>query len=81
MRNIFVPAFHQVRHACALVAIAAQMVILPQNVQAVSAPDVLCTLEQPDGATFQARARGDEFFHWYETEAGYPISFDEVMRS
>lgn len=28
---------------------------------------------QPDGSSFMARARGDEFFGWHETGAGFPI--------
>lgn len=56
------------------------MVICLRGLLAVPAPDVLCTLEQPDGATLQARARGDEHYHWYETESGYPIGFNEPTK-
>lgn len=34
------------------------------------------TLVQPDGTKFQARLLGDEHFHYYLTESGYPIVRD-----
>ena len=43
---------------------------------AVPAYPGIVALRQPDGTTFQARIRGDEFHGWYETVDGYPISQD-----
>ena len=38
------------------------------NLMAVPAAPFLITFAQPDGATFQAHLRGDEYFSWIETE-------------
>ena len=35
---------------------------------AVSAAPFLITFAQPDGSTFQAHLKGDEYFSWIETE-------------
>jgi len=33
-------------------------------------------IEQPDGKTFKAKLKGDEFYHWHEDEQGYTILKD-----
>ena len=33
-------------------------------------------IKQPDGKTFKAKLKGDEFYHWYEDEQGYTILKD-----
>ena len=38
------------------------------NLIAVPAAPFLITFAQPDGSTFQAHLRGDEYFSWIETE-------------
>ena len=38
------------------------------NLMAVSAAPFLITFAQPDGSTFQAHLRGDEYFSWIETK-------------
>jgi len=38
------------------------------NLMAVPAVPFLITFAQPDGSTFQAHLRGDEYFSWIETE-------------
>ena len=38
------------------------------NLMAVSAAPFLITFAQPDGSTFQAHLKGDEYFSWIETE-------------
>ena len=38
------------------------------NLMAVPAAPFLITFAQPDGSTFQAHLRGDEYFSWIETE-------------
>ncbi len=38
------------------------------NLLAVPAAPFLITFAQPDGSTFQAHLRGDEYFSWIETE-------------
>ena len=35
---------------------------------AVPAAPFLITFAQPDGSTFQAHLKGDEYFSWIETE-------------
>ena len=35
---------------------------------AVPAAPILITFAQPDGSTFQAHLKGDEYFNWIETE-------------
>ena len=37
------------------------------NLMAVSAAPFLITFAQPDGSTFQAHLKGDEYFSWIET--------------
>ena len=37
---------------------------------AVPAAPFLITFAQPDGSTFQAHLKGDEYFSWIETEKG-----------
>ena len=37
------------------------------NLMAVSAAPFLITFAQPDGSTFQAHLKGDEYFSWVET--------------
>lgn len=44
---------------------------------AVPARPGLRELSQPDGTRFQARQRGDEWFHWTETAAGHAIIKDK----
>ncbi len=39
-------------------------------------PNVVKTLEQPDGPDLRAHIWGDEFIHGYETTAGYTVEFD-----
>ncbi len=48
---------------------------------AVPAAPFVHTINQPDGATFQARQWGDESLHGWETEDGYSIIFDENLNS
>jgi len=43
---------------------------------AVPASPDFAEIEQPDGKTFKAKLRGDEFYHWYEDEQGYTILKD-----
>ena len=38
------------------------------NLMAVPAVPFLITFAQPDGSTFQAHLKGDEYFSWIETE-------------
>ena len=38
------------------------------NLLAVPAAPFLITFAQPDGSTFQAHLKGDEYFSWIETE-------------
>ena len=38
------------------------------NLMAVPAAPFLITFAQPDGSTFQAHLKGDEYFSWIETE-------------
>ena len=38
------------------------------NLMAVPAAPFLITFAQPDGSTFQAHHKGDEYFNWIETE-------------
>ncbi len=38
------------------------------NLMAVPAAPYLITFAQPDGSTFQAHLRGDEYFSWIEAE-------------
>ena len=38
------------------------------NLMAVPAVPFLITFAQPDGSTFQAHLKGDEYFNWIETE-------------
>ena len=38
------------------------------NLMAVPAAPFLITFAQPDGSTFQAHLKGDEYFNWIETE-------------
>ena len=38
------------------------------NLLAVPAAPFLITFAQPDGSTFQAHLKGDEYFSWMETE-------------
>ena len=38
------------------------------NLMAVPAAPFLITFAQPDGSTFQANLRGDEYFSWIEAE-------------
>ncbi len=38
------------------------------NLMAVPAEPFLITFAQPDGSTFQAHLKGDEYFSWIETE-------------
>jgi hypothetical protein len=33
--------------------------------------------QQPDGTTFTARQRGDEFLHWYETDEGEILLYNK----
>ena len=40
---------------------------------AVPAKPGLRTVPQPDGSTITVELRGDEFFHQYLTEDGYPL--------
>jgi len=42
----------------------------------MSAP-VVSEVTQPDGTTFRARSRGDEWNYWSETEDGYTIIQDK----
>jgi len=39
-----------------------------ENILAVPAAPFLITFAQPDGSTFQAHLKGDEYFNWIETE-------------
>ena len=39
-----------------------------ENILAVPAAPFLITFAQPDGSTFQAHLKGDEYFSWIETE-------------
>ncbi len=43
------------------------------SAQAAQALQREVTLSQPNGYQFQARARGDEHFHFYETPYGYVV--------
>ena len=43
---------------------------------AVPASPDFAEIKQPDGKTFKARLKGDEFYHWYESEDGYTIIKD-----
>ena len=38
------------------------------NLLAVKAVPFLITFAQPDGSTFQANLKGDEYFSWIETK-------------
>ena len=38
------------------------------NLMAVPAAPFLITFAQPDGSTFRAHLKGDEYFNWIETE-------------
>ena len=48
--------------------------LIPMKVHAVTASPDPVTLTQPDGFTFQARMRGDEYVSWRETLDGYTIT-------
>jgi len=47
---------------------------------AVPAAPITHRLRQPDGTTLQARLRGDEWNHWYETLQGVPLVRDRAGR-
>ena len=44
------------------------LTVFALNLMAVPAAPFLITFAQPDGSTFQAHLRGDEYFSWIETE-------------
>ena len=44
------------------------LVCLAVKILAVPAAPFLITFAQPDGTTFQAHLKGDEYFSWIETE-------------
>lgn len=48
-------------------------VVSPQKSYAVPAYPGLFELKQPSGYAFEARKRGDEWYHWVETKDGYGI--------
>jgi M6 family metalloprotease-like protein len=45
----------------------------PSFLHAGPALEEYLPLQQPDGTTFKARKRGDEFQNWTETESGYTV--------
>jgi len=65
------------RSSLFLIALALAFLLPAGNSSAVPAnPDTPITLEQPDGATFPGRLIGDEWSHYYETEAGLTVIRD-----
>jgi immune inhibitor A len=59
-----------------VVFIVALSLANPPLLRAVPADSRPFELKQPDGTVITARARGDEWFGWYETLAGQPIVLD-----
>ncbi|MFA6242342.1 MAG: M6 family metalloprotease domain-containing protein [Candidatus Hydrogenedentales bacterium] len=49
------------------------IILLSPTVYAAPAAPIELTLSQPDGATFTAKAMGDEFANWLETSAGQTV--------
>ncbi|MEA4882459.1 MAG: M6 family metalloprotease domain-containing protein [Clostridia bacterium] len=65
----------------AFVACGAAMVailLVSGSVLAAPAPDIVHTLSQPSGISFEARQWGDEWLHGWETVDGYTIMQDEA---
>lgn len=60
-----------------LFTVFALFLLTSQLASAVPARPGYTTLIQPDGETFQARLRGDEYAAWYETRQGYSIIQNE----
>lgn len=48
---------------------------------AVPASRELFPFEQPDGRKIMLRVCGDEWFHWYETADGYPVTLDRADKT
>ncbi|MBN1867071.1 M6 family metalloprotease domain-containing protein [Candidatus Sumerlaeota bacterium] len=64
--------------AVALLAAFAALLLVSNVALAVPAYPGIIEAAQPDGSTFQMRLKGDEFFHWNETEEGYAIVKDSA---
>ncbi len=64
------------RRVVALVPLVCALFCGVPQARAVPASPALVEFTQPDGSTFRGRARGDEFFHWVETEDGCPVVRD-----
>lgn len=50
--------------------------LAPTTINASPAMEIITTYTQPDGSTFQAGQRGDEFFNYNVTASGYVIARD-----
>jgi len=68
--------WHEIIWACLLTPAMLAWFWLPSPVYAVEAAPVPFELRQPDGRTFRAKARGDEWQNWTETLDGYSILQD-----
>lgn len=68
--------WHEIIRACLLTSAMLAWFWPTSPVCAVEAAPVPFELRQPDGSTFRARARGDEWQNWTETLDGYSILQD-----
>ncbi|HNX33796.1 MAG TPA: M6 family metalloprotease domain-containing protein [Kiritimatiellia bacterium] len=59
-----------------LTGMAALALLMPPPAAAVPACPDGKDVRQPDGSAFRLQLRGDEFFSWTETAAGYPVLHD-----
>lgn len=62
-----------IRHICLFVAIIAAASV---KIHAVKAQPGLITVTQPDGTQLSVRLIGDEHFHYFLTDDGYPLIND-----
>lgn len=59
------------------ILILAILVLTLTSLSAIPAKRTAITLTQGDGSVVQVRLVGDEHFHYYQTEEGLPVEFDE----
>src|SRR5487761_2273325 len=63
-------------HLAVLLLVALALLALPITVHAAPAAPGPFSFHQPDGREITLRLRGDEWFHWYETLDGRPVTLD-----
>jgi hypothetical protein len=53
-----------------IVSLLCAVLVYSSSVLANPAAPITLQILQPDGTKFKAKLKGDERYHWYETEAG-----------